>query len=91
VGADEVRKLADESNQSAGNIAGMLVKFSSSVEQVLSNVEQSNNISQELAQAAQEIANMLEGLRLLGQNLMAMSETNHKWAIYLKVRSKMRY
>lgn len=72
--ADEVRKLADESNRSAGNIASMLVRFSNAVNQVLSNVEQSNSISQELAQASQEIANMLEGLRLLGQNLMAMAE-----------------
>ncbi|SFM15096.1 PrpR N-terminal domain-containing protein [Pelosinus propionicus] len=76
--ADEVRKLADESRRSAGDIASMLVRFSNAVDQVLSNVEQSNSISHELAQATEEIANMLEGLRSLGHNLMDMVENNPK-------------
>ena len=72
--ADEVRKLADESHRSAGNINSMLIRISNSVDQVLTNVEQSNLITQELAKATQEIAHMLEGLRAVGQNLMVMAE-----------------
>lgn len=76
--ADEVRKLADESNQSAGNISEMLVRFSSSVEKVLDNVEQSNETSQELSKAAQEIAGMLDGMRMFGQKLLTMVDQNIK-------------
>lgn len=72
--ADEVRKLADESNRSVGNINNMLRKFRDSVSQVLTNVEQSNIITKEQAQATQEIAQMLEGLRVIGQKLMGMAE-----------------
>lgn len=72
--AEEVRKLADESNRSAQNINGLLSKFRSSVERVSINVEQSNVISQEQAKANQEIAHMLEGLREVGSSLMAMVE-----------------
>jgi hypothetical protein len=70
--AQEVRKLADESNKSAQSINDMLKKFRGSVERVSHNVEQSNVISQEQAKANQEIAQMLEGLREVGSNLMAM-------------------
>lgn len=72
--ADEVRKLADESHRSAGNINDMMTRFGNSVSQVLANVEQSNGISQELAKATQEIARMLEELRVVGQNLMVMAQ-----------------
>jgi hypothetical protein len=72
--ADEVRKLADESHRSAGSINDMLIRFSTSVDQVLVNVDQSNTITQELARATQEIAHMLDGLRAVGQNLMIMAE-----------------
>lgn len=73
--AEEVRKLADESNNSARNINTMLTKFRNSVELVLKNVEQSNIITQEQAQATQEIARMLEGLRTVGQKLNEIAET----------------
>ncbi|HMM22113.1 MAG TPA: PrpR N-terminal domain-containing protein [Selenomonadales bacterium] len=72
--ANEVRKLADESTQSAANIKGMLSKFREAVEQVLKNVEQSNDITQEQALAMQEIARTLEGLRTIGQKIMNMAD-----------------
>ncbi|TCL38829.1 propionate catabolism activator [Anaerospora hongkongensis] len=71
--AEEVRKLADESNKSAGVINQMLNNFRDSVEQVQSNVEQSNVITQEQAKATQEIAEMLDGLRRVGENLLALA------------------
>lgn len=67
--AEEVRKLADESNHSAQSINEMLQKFRCSVEQVSVNVQQSNAISQEQAKANQEISQMLEGLREVGRRL----------------------
>lgn len=71
--AEEVRKLADESNKSTGNINVMLTKFRSSVESVLKNVDQSNIITQEQAAATQEIAHMLDDLRIISQKLINMS------------------
>jgi methyl-accepting chemotaxis protein len=74
--AEEVRKLADESNNSVGNINAMLSRFRLSVDKVLTNVEQGNSISQEQAKATQDIARMLEGLRAIGQNLMTIAGKN---------------
>ena len=72
--ADEVRKLADESSRSVGEINNMLNQFRTSVEKVLTNVEQNTTISQEQAKSTQEIARMIEGLRNIGQELMALAE-----------------
>ncbi|GBG57827.1 chemotaxis protein [Sporomusaceae bacterium FL31] len=74
--AEEVRKLADESNKSTKTIDTMLGNLSSSVLKVVNNVEQSNVITQEQAKATQSIAQMLEDLRNIGQKLMDMAETN---------------
>jgi len=76
--AEEIRKLADESNRSAGNIHKMLSNFNKSISQVLTNVNQINIISQELAKANQEIAQKLENVRIGGQDLMSMTEENLK-------------
>lgn len=72
--AEEVRKLAEESNKSTGNINIMLTKFRSSVESVLKNVDQSNGITQEQATATQEIAHMLGDLRIISQKLICTAE-----------------
>lgn len=72
--ADEVRKLADESHRSVGEINNMLNQFRASVEKVLHNVEQSSAITQEQARSTQEMARMIEGLRNVGQALMAVAE-----------------
>jgi methyl-accepting chemotaxis protein len=76
--ADEVRKLADESSRSVGEINTMLNQFRFSVEQVLKNVEHNSTITQEQAKSTQEIARMVEGLRSIGQDLIAVAEkTTH--------------
>lgn len=72
--ANEVRKLADESNRSARNIDSGLVSFQAAVESVLTSVEQSNVITQEQAKATQEIAEMLEGLKTIGQQLVILAD-----------------
>lgn len=68
--AVEVRKLAQECNVSAEKIDEMLNRFRSSVESVLKNVEQSNMITQEQAKANENIAEMLNSLQKIGDNLM---------------------
>lgn len=70
--ASEVRKLADESRNSAQTIDEMLKKFHNSVECVLKNVEQSNEITKEQAQANQNIAQMLDDLKEVGRELVDM-------------------
>jgi methyl-accepting chemotaxis protein len=72
--AVEVRKLSEESNTSARKIDDMLNKFRNSVEAVLKNVEQSNIITQDQAKANQNIAQMLDSLRGIGEKLMDMVE-----------------
>lgn len=71
--AEEVRKLADESNKSATDIEEMLSKFRESVIQVQKNVEQSNVITQEQANATQMLSQKLENLRNVGEKLTTMS------------------
>ena len=72
--AEEIRKLADESNRSAKHIGDQLNTFRTSVEQVLENVKQSHSISQEQAKASHEIARMLENLRSVGQRLIEFAD-----------------
>ncbi|AHF08194.1 PrpR N-terminal domain-containing protein [Desulfitobacterium metallireducens] len=71
--AEEVRKLAEESNKSARNIDEMLNRFRESVILVQKNVEQSNVITQEQAKATQVLSQRLDGLRLVGEKLTTMS------------------
>lgn len=74
--ASEVRKLAEESNQSAKKIDDLLKKFSSLVESVLDNVQQSNVIAQQQSKANQDIAQMLETLSQVGLDLKGLAEVN---------------
>ncbi|AEE92384.1 Methyl-accepting chemotaxis sensory transducer [Tepidanaerobacter acetatoxydans Re1] len=67
--AGEVRKLANESNNSVQRINIMLKKFQNSVESVLKNVKNIDIITQEQANAAQAIARMLEELQKIGKKL----------------------
>lgn len=70
--AEEVRKLADESNKSARNIDEMLKRFRESVILVQKNVEQSNVITQEQAKATQVLSQKLDSLRMVGEKLTTM-------------------
>lgn len=71
--AEEVRKLAEESNQSARDIDEMLQRFRESVILVQKNVEQSNIIAQEQAKATQVLAEKLDELRVVGEKLTSMA------------------
>jgi hypothetical protein len=74
--ANEVRKLADESNRSARNIDNVLAAFQTAVGCVLTNAEQSSSVIQDQAKATQEIAQMLENLRSIGEQLVSMTNDN---------------
>ncbi|MDU4962567.1 MAG: methyl-accepting chemotaxis protein [Sporomusaceae bacterium] len=71
--AGEVRKLATASQDSVGNIDGMLARFQRSVEQVRRTVEQTNRITQEQARATQEISKMLEDIQQAGRQLLLIA------------------
>lgn len=70
--AAEVRKLADTSSQSVGNISNMLNKFQASVEGVRLNVDQTNNITQEQTKVIQKINAMLENIHQIGRTLVSI-------------------
>lgn len=70
--AEEVRKLADESNKSAKDINEMLKRFRESVTLVRKNVEQSDVIAQQQAKATQVLAEKLDELRTIGEKLTNM-------------------
>jgi hypothetical protein len=72
--ASEIRKLAEESNESTKKIDNLLKKFSHLVESVLNNVQQSNVTAQEQTKANQDIAQLLETLREVGLNLKNLAE-----------------
>lgn len=74
--ASEVRKLADESNQSSVEISNQLSQFKKNVDQVLSDVENNNNITREQSTATQEIAQMVERVRKIGSEMFEIVE-NH--------------
>ena len=71
--AEEVRKLAVESNKSARNIDEMLKRFRESVIRVQKNVEQSNVISKDQSIATQVLSQKLDSLRAVGEKLTTMS------------------
>ncbi|WP_088189122.1 PrpR N-terminal domain-containing protein [Desulfosporosinus sp. FKA] len=71
--AEEVRKLAVESNKSVKDIDEMLKRFRDSVISVQKNVEQSNVITKEQATATQDLSQKLESLKLVGEKLTSVS------------------
>lgn len=71
--AEEVRKLADESNKSARNIEEMLNRFRDSVIRVQKNVEQSNLITQEQARSTQVLSQRIDSLKAVGEKLTTMA------------------
>ncbi len=52
----------------------MLIKFGYLVGQVVRNVEQGNTIIQDQAKATHELAQMSEGLRGIGQQVINMAK-----------------
>ncbi|RNC62841.1 MAG: Methyl-accepting chemotaxis protein 4 [Candidatus Dichloromethanomonas elyunquensis] len=74
--AEEVRKLAEESNNSAKNIDEVLKRFQDSVFRVQKNVEESNEITQEQAKSIQILSQKVDALKTIGEKIMKMSTNN---------------
>lgn len=72
--AEEVRKLAVQSNESAKNIGGMLGQLTNSMETVLRNTQQSAAMTHEQAKATQAITEMVGELQDVGEQLLAMTQ-----------------
>lgn len=70
--AGEVRKLAEDSKRSANEIKNILTKFNATIEQITSGVLKSNQITQEQANATQQITQIVEGVRRVGQELQSV-------------------
>lgn len=71
--AEEVRKLAEQSNQSAKNITGMLQQLKTSMDTVIRNTQQTANITQEQAKATQSITTMITELQQVGEDMLSMT------------------
>ena len=71
--AGEVRKLAEESNRSANEISGILNQFQATMERIMESVTQNSSITQEQANATQDITRMVENVRQVGQELQGLA------------------
>ncbi|WP_088186294.1 sugar diacid recognition domain-containing protein [Desulfosporosinus sp. FKA] len=72
--AGEVRKLAEESNRSATEIRNILQLFQTIIQKIVDNSLRNSAITQEQAKANQEIAQMIDGVFQVSENLKSLSE-----------------
>lgn len=71
--AGEVRKLAEESNRSASEIGGLLLEFQLIIQKITESSLRNRDITQEQAQANQEIAQLIDGVQLVSQELKTLA------------------
>ncbi|EHQ87985.1 methyl-accepting chemotaxis protein [Desulfosporosinus youngiae] len=71
--AGEVRKLADESNRSANEISALLLEFQSVIQKITASSLRNSTITQEQAQANQQIAALIEGLQDVSSGLKSIA------------------
>ncbi len=71
--AGEVRKLAEESNRSANEINLILLEFQTIIEKITESSLRNSAITHEQAQANQEIAQLVEGVHYVSQDLQALA------------------
>ena len=71
--AGEVRKLAEESNRSANEINLILLEFQTIIEKITENSLRNSAITHEQALANQEIAQLVEGVHHVSQDLQALA------------------
>jgi len=67
--AGEVRKLAEESNRSASEISEILLEFQGIIEKITESSLRNRAITQDQAQANQEIAQLIDGVQLVSREL----------------------
>ncbi|MDQ7095486.1 sugar diacid recognition domain-containing protein [Desulfosporosinus sp. PR] len=71
--AGEVRKLAEESNRSASGIRDILREFQAIIQKIVDSSLRNNEITQEQAKANQEIAQMIDGVFQVSENLKSIA------------------
>ncbi|TGE34624.1 methyl-accepting chemotaxis protein [Desulfosporosinus sp. Sb-LF] len=71
--ASEVRKLAEESNRSASEISKIILDFQSIIEKIVESVQHNSAITQQQAQANQEIAHLVEGVQQVSKELKSLA------------------
>jgi len=71
--AGEVRKLAEESNRSANEISVILLEFQTIIQKITESSLRNSAITQEQAQANQEIAQLVEGVQQVSQELQELA------------------
>lgn len=71
--AGEVRKLAEDSNRSANDIRDILKNFQDTIEGVTDGVMQSGQINQEQVRLTQDMADMVEGVKRVGNHLSQLA------------------
>ncbi len=71
--AEEVRKLSDQSNQSARNIKDMLQQLKTSMDNVIKNTEETAVMTHKQSTATQSIADMVDKLQQVGAEMHALS------------------
>lgn len=72
--ANEVRKLAEESNRSANEIGTILNRFHEIIGRITEGVVHNKEITEEQAKATQEIAHMIEEVQRVGDNLNNLAQ-----------------
>ncbi|HZK85602.1 MAG TPA: methyl-accepting chemotaxis protein [Desulfosporosinus sp.] len=71
--AGEVRKLAEESNRSANEISVILLEFQNIIKKISESSLRNSAITQEQAKANQEIAQLVEGVQQVSQELQSLA------------------
>ena len=71
--AGEVRKLAEESNRSANEISAILLEFQTIIQKITESSQRNSEITHEQAQANQEIAQLVEGVQRVSQELQSLA------------------
>lgn len=71
--AGEVRKLAEESNRSANDIREILSEFQQTITQITEGVSQSAGINQEQAKLTEEMSQMVDGVKKVGDKLSELA------------------
>lgn len=71
--AEEVRKLSEQSNNSAKNITGMLQQLKGSMDTVIQHTQQTAVITQEQAHATESITTMINELQRVGEEMLSMA------------------
>lgn len=73
--AGEVRKLSDDSNRSANEIGNILLEFQNIIQEISESSANNSSITQDQAQANQEIAKLVGGVQQVSKKLNSLASS----------------